>query len=355
MLEDTEGFLYPSIDQKECVQCGRCISVCPETNESSGYTDLAFAVYAKNGSIREKSSSGGFFPLAAKLVLHADGVVFGVMMENDRAVFSYIESVEDIWKFQGSKYMQAQTDGCYCKVKYFLGEGRPVLFSGTPCQVSALQSYLKKDYKNLITMDFICHGVSSPKIFRNYLDHISANRAIDHIEFRNKENGWNNFSLKIYYEDGTTFSESMRENMYLQSFLKNYNLRPSCFFCRFRNEHRRCDITMGDLWESKKVIPSWNDDKGYSFIILHSKRAENFFKLIQPHLIYQKINMQEELQYNRSYIASPWDWYSRDLFFRFLKKHTLSESIRLTSKDSIRKRMGRKWKKAVYKIKGIMR
>lgn len=171
MREDDEGFLYPYVDKILCIDCGLCEKTCPVINSKEERKPLnVFAAKKPNDEVRMQSSSGGIFTLLAENVIDEGGVVFGAgFNERWEVVHSFAEKKEDLAKFRGSKYVQSKVGNSYKQAEAFLKQGRKVLYSGTPCQIAGLKQYLRKDYANLLAVDFICHGVPSPGVFRTYL------------------------------------------------------------------------------------------------------------------------------------------------------------------------------------------
>ena len=177
MTSDEEGFLYPSVDKNKCVQCGACDKVCPIQNvvEEIPFEQKAYIVRNKNREIKKASAAGGFFYNLGSYVIKSGGVVCGVVLDEAfHAVHISTDSEEDLIRFAGSKYMQSVVGNkTFAYIKTNLDKGKQVLFSGTPCQVEGLLSFLKADYSNLITVDIVCHSVPSPMIFDKYLEYIS--------------------------------------------------------------------------------------------------------------------------------------------------------------------------------------
>ena len=171
MQEDSEGFLYPKVDLSVCIDCHLCEKVCPIINQGEGHEPQAvYAAKNPNEKIRMQSSSGGVFTILAEKILDEGGVVFGAAFNDKWEVeHDFVERKDELAKFRGSKYVQSKIGKSYRNVETFLKEGRKVLFSGTPCQIAGLKKFLRKDYENLFTVDFICHGVPSPGVFRTYL------------------------------------------------------------------------------------------------------------------------------------------------------------------------------------------
>ena len=175
MQEDEEGFLYPVVDTSLCIDCNLCQKVCPELHPMNTRTPLhVYAAKHKDEQIRLASSSGGIFTLLAEKVIDEGGVVFGARFNASwEVVHDYTETKEGLTAFRGSKYVQSWLGNCFSKVRSFLSEGRKVMFTGTPCQVAGLKQYLRKEYDNLLTVDVVCHGVPSPKVWRMYLDEVA--------------------------------------------------------------------------------------------------------------------------------------------------------------------------------------
>lgn len=320
MVEDTEGFFYPQIDPSLCINCGLCIKVCPVINQNVSRHPLnVFAAKNKNIDVRLTSSSGGIFTCLSEKIIDEGGVVFGVGFNKHwEAVHQYTETKEGLVNFRGSKYIQSNVRNTYKETELFLKQGRKVLYSGTPCQIAGLKKFLRRDYKNLITIDFICHGTPSPGIFRLYLGELLVKLAnsfvesdkkyhfsyqeiskipkvdilakdcdieIKGIRFRDKKQGWKRFSFamdfiwnehKLEPKIGL-FSETAVENVFTLGFLSDLYLRPSCYECPCRKLKSGSDITIGDFWGIYKEYPDYDDDKGVSAVLTNTDKGQNFF------------------------------------------------------------------------------
>ena len=280
MQPDEEGFLYPVIDFDKCTNCGLCRKICPVANK---YKDTeeeprAYAAKILNEDIRKNSSSGGMFTYFAEKILSQNGVVFGAGFDaNMRVVHKYCDSVDELPSIRGSKYVQSEIGDSYKRAKEFLDEGRAVLFTGTACQIGGLFAYLgDKKYDNLYTLDIICHGVPSPKIWADYLklrEKKAESKAVK-VSFRDKTEGWQSYSMKISFENGTEYRELSGNDMYLKGFIQDLYLRPACSACSFKQMHRQSDITMADFWGIEKELPKYDDKKGTSLILAHTPKAE---------------------------------------------------------------------------------
>ena len=289
---DRQGFFYPIVNEATCINCGLCKKVCPVLNHST--SKLPLEVYAAlniNPDIRRNSSSGGIFTNLGEWVITQGGVVFGASYDDKWLVeHTYVESVEGLIKLMGSKYLQSRIGNSYIHVRQFLESGRIVLFTGTPCQVAGLKRFLRKEYDNLITVDIVCHGTPSPLVWQKYLEHILGEKysnIIKNITFRDKSTGWKKYSFVVHGNDtieritsksatGTIlFSETLDKNLFMQSFLKNLSIRPSCTQCPAKSGRSGSDITLGDFWGIGNVHPEWDDDKGTSLVLINSNKGKS--------------------------------------------------------------------------------
>lgn len=355
--EDHEGFLYPKVDTYTCIDCGLCEKVCPILNE--GIPHLPLKVYAainKDEKIRLESSSGGIFTLLAEKTINEGGVVFGARFdENWQVCLDYTEAIEGIAAFRGSKYVQARTENTYQQVERFLKEGRKVLFTGTPCQIAGLKKFLRKEYDNLLAVDFVCHGVPSPKVWRKYLQELLASKGekntvsfssnpssvsegyaqIAGISFRNKALGWKKYSFVLRQNltkataDGegnsVSFSDIHKENIFMRAFLSDMISRPSCYQCHCKEGKSGADITIADFWGIGNISPEMDDDKGTSLIILQTERGEQVFSALD---IVKKEQTYEEAESSNPGLKSfcrPHP--KREKFFLNLGKNNLNNLI----------------------------
>lgn len=356
MKPDFEGFKYPEIDKEQCINCGLCENVCPEISSPllNKHEKKAYAAFNKNDEIKLASSSGGVFTLIAQRVINDGGVVFGAAMSDDCKEVRHIavETVADLVKLRGSKYVQSSINHTFKKVEEALKEGRKVLFSGTPCQVSGLYKFCKKTYENLITCDFICHGVPSPLVWQKYVEYwgnIQKNQ-IEKVNFRNKDFGWKSFSIRIDFEDGKKYTEKLSKDLYLRGFIANTYLRPSCHNCSFKGMDRPSDITIADFWGVEKVCPEMFDKNGTSLIVVNSSNGEELFDYIKHEMTYKEVNLKDAVKYNSAALKSAeCNKSKREKFFndlsakpyiKVMKKYcspTFKEKIKRTARAILRK------------------
>lgn len=327
IVQDKEGFLHPEIDKEKCTKCGLCKKICPMNQDYKCNIEdpKAYAVINKNEEERINSSSGGFISVIAQEVLNDNGVIYGVALEENEAKHIRIDNKNDLYKIMGSKYLQSKIDLILREVKEDLENGKKVLFTGTPCQIEGLNSYLNKEYNNLICLAVICHGVPSPEVFKRYLE---EKGNIDSVNFRNKNSGWHKFSMKYLYEDGTEEVKKYSEDTYMKGFLKNYFLRESCYNCQARFDNKnRADIIIGDYWGIENVFPDMDDDKGVSALILNSEKAINIFEKLKDKLIYRETNIDDISKANPVLTKSVKYTKNRDLFFELIKNNQIEVVI----------------------------
>jgi len=344
-LQDKEGFFYPSVNTTECINCGICDKVCQIINPYESRTpNLVFASINNNEEVRLKSSSGGFFSLLSEYIIEKEnGVVFGARYDTDwQVVLDYTETVDGLVLFRGSKYVQARTANAFIDCESFLKKGRKVLFSGSPCQISGLKHFLRKDYANLVTVDFACHGVPSPKVWGKYIETVKANtrKSIDdknsvpqsqenlpvitEINFRDKRVGWKKYSFTLTYDEASAEGEIHSvsrscihpENTYMRAFLSEMILRPSCYHCKVRNFKSHSDITIADYWGINWISSEMDDDKGTSLVIIHNADLLDVFRKLNQK--YRETRYTDALQFNQALISDPKPWYNRAEFFKEL-------------------------------------
>lgn len=317
---------------------------------------LVYACYNKNESVRKNSSSGGVFYALASYVISKHGVVFGARFNEDwEVVHGYGKTLEEISAFQGSKYVQSKMGDTFSQVKHFLEEGRLVLFSGTPCQIGGLTAYLQKKYENLILVDFICHGVPSPLVWKNYLQEEFSGKVIQAVNFRDKTEGWLNYSLKLDFLNGKSYRNRRKNNIFLKGFLKDLYLRPSCYECQFKNIHREADITLSDFWGIEEKMPELFDDKGTSLILLHSELGEFLKKELEEQLVICQASLDFVLECNPSFVLSTAKTVKREQFFEKIQNKNLKTVVLSLTKLPIKKRIKnliRQVKRLVKKIIG---
>ena len=304
MVEDEYGFIYPKINESKCVNCDLCKKTCAYMNPKRMNDDKTVYVAAsKNDENLKKSASGGVFFELANSIIFDDGIVYGVSMEfeNDKLTPKHIrvDNQEDLKKLQGSKYVQSECGNIYKSVKKDLIEGRKILFSGTPCQIEGLKSFLKyKEYENLFLVDIICHGVPSRKMFQDYINNfeVKNNCKVKEFYFRDKEKGWGLFFKVIYKKNGKIekIVKPSYESSFYQLFLDSSIYRENCYECPYAIENRNSDLTIGDFWGINQEYPdiNINSTKGVSCIIANTIKGINVIEKYGSNLF----NMNSEFE-----------------------------------------------------------
>lgn len=278
-VEGKDGFLLPIIEDSFCIKCGLCVKSCHQLNPILKKRPLlCYAAWSKEDQIRRSSSSGGAFSEIARYICNRGGVVVGAVMDRDLKVHhSFAESMDQIAPMRGSKYVQSDLNGVFAQIKHILNEGRLVLFTGTPCQVAGLYSFLKKDYENLLTCDLVCHGVPSQKSFDNYCSKINLNLA-DTAEFRFRyTEGWG-FQMGVHpYSESAHVrwrNISPRKSYYLRAFTRGLMFNEACYSCHYATIERVGDITMADYWGIGANKPFTHSTKnGVSLLLVNSEKA----------------------------------------------------------------------------------
>lgn len=283
MQWNEEGFLSPVVDEKLCVNCGACSKTCPVLDATERYSHKPYAyanVYGgwhKDKGKRVASSSGGVFTALAEAVIGKGGVVFGVEQHHDlTAGFTRVDTIEDLARLRGSKYTQAKVGHVYKEVRAALNAEKRVLFSGTPCQVVALLSYLRKPHPQLITCAVACHGVPTRHLYDSYLSYMrtQAGAPISCAEFRVKDPNWLNYSLRLGYSVKLppTLTTHKRD-MYMRGFLSDGCLNQACYTCNWNIPHRS-DITLADYWGVPLTHPEWKNEEGVSFVYANTEEGQ---------------------------------------------------------------------------------
>lgn len=318
MKSDEKGFMHPLIDEKKCHYCGKCVQKCPSNNIDPSHLTLksqsVFAAWTKNDFLRKESTSGGLFSLLAKEIIKQNGSVFGVRWTNEfKTEHCQIDSESVLWKIKKSKYVQSEIKGSYKDVERLLKDNRIVMFSGTPCQIAGLKAYLGREYDNLFTIDLICHGVPSYKIFSRYLNEISNNNInmISKIDLRFKKPGWSYASVRSEFKSGKIYQVLTVDDPYFCLFNFNYTLRDSCHNCPYACTGRQGDITLGDFWG---FLPKSNKmskfDAGVSCVLINSDKGKELFDCVSNKLFFEKRSLEEAVSANFSLIkpfAEPFD------------------------------------------------
>lgn len=324
MCSDSEGFLYPDIDMGKCIRCGICNKVCPmvgtEPNGASytlgiekniltenvvnnlPYKPESFVCYIKNDVIREQSTSGGFFSAIAQLILQKGGRVFGVIIDSKgNVVHKCVKTIDELEELRGSKYVQSDQTNIYKQIKVFLSENKWVLYTGTPCQVAGLKSYLNDSYEKLVCVDIFCHGVGSPLYWKKYRDFMEKKYGskIKKVRFREKTYGYNSACMAVYFENGKSSHKGHDDDLYWTAFSKSLIFRPSCYECHFKSVyHEFSDFSIGDFWDSKDQGENFEKANGCSLVLLQTEKAAKIFNELSDSIITKSVDLDKALIIN---------------------------------------------------------
>lgn len=361
MLPDNEGFLHPLVNDEICIDCEQCLYSCPISSKPNVFTKKeVYAAYAKDDEEHATSSSGGVFSVLARYILRNGGYVCGAAFDEAQTLKHILVNTEkELQRIKGTKYVQSEIGDCFSGIKDLLDKGVVVLFSGTPCQVGGLKSFLHKEYDNLLTVDLICHGVPSPEVFRRYLEEMSEGRSVEKISFRDKSRSINDIYLTYQFSDNTIIQEKYSDSEYIKGFIQNLTIRPSCFRCRFKGSERCSDITIGDYWGINDFHPEMINDLGTSAVLIHSERGNRYFEQVKDELkcVLSKTDsvsfwnpcMEHSVEYNPS----------RELFFENFKEIPVKENVnrlyrlpeKQVNKTSLTNRVLRKIKRVMDNLK----
>lgn len=338
MQENEEGFLFPYIDEKKCVNCGMCARKCPvnatfERNEASFYMG-----WHKDKEILMSSSSGGAFTAIAEYVLEKDGAVFGASKDRVTKEITHkmVQTSNDLSLLRGSKYYQSDVKDAYKQVKERLHEGQYILFSGTSCQVAALYSYLgESNTDRLITVDVLCHGVTSKRVIEEYLSSQKKQygKEIIDFSFRTKEGnlGWQKgygTRMHLFFADGKEKVMEAPYDAFFLGFNSNFFLRESCYNCNYCGTGRVADFTLGDFWGcTSERVSAENMWYGVSLILANSIKAKEILPKLAKDMEIIPIDAGEAIPYNEALVKPQIRPAYRDTFFKILKRDGYQKSI----------------------------
>lgn len=342
MKADAEGFRYPEVNSNICIDCGLCEKACPVKHEPVLHNHIAtkaYAAYHLNENIRMKSSSGGMFSQIAEWVIRQNGVVFGAAFADDFKSVHHVcvDSLSELEKLRGSKYVQSDTEDTYLQAKKYLDSGRLVLYTGTPCQIGGLYSFLQKDYDNLYTQDLICHGVPSPMVWGKYVGERekAAASKTQRMNFRYKKYSWNSYAVLFEFSNNTAYEKHHQDDAFMRVFLSNACLRPSCHTCSFKTIARQSDMTLADFWGIQNVLPEMDDDKGTSLLLVHSAKGEQLFEQVSKGITEKEVPLEVVERYNSAVSSSASCHKNRNQFLKSVQKNSVEKMARRYCKTSL--------------------
>lgn len=321
MIASNEGFLVPNLkEEKRCVECNLCNTVCPVISfvPEIPKEQIGYIVQNTNEEIRKQSTSGGAFSAISEYVIDIGGIVYGATYdENFEVRHIGIETKDELWRFRNSKYVQSILGDTFIDIKKHLKNGRFVCFSGTPCQIEGLNSFLRKRYDNLLMVDVVCHGIGSPLIWKKYLE-TQTYLQPDNIYFRWKHYGYK-YSTMSFFKDGKeVYFGGVETDSMLRSYFTNSCDRLICYDCPFKKRYRVSDITMWDCFQPRYFNKKFDDDKGTTSVLIHSVKGMRLFEAVlnNNYLNYYQVDADKLVFGNKEMVQSVPKGKERDTLFR---------------------------------------
>lgn len=335
---DNEGFWYPKVDTSKCINCGLCDKVCPIKTECTSkrvnnIEPQCYAAEHKSIEVIFNSTTGGMFSALAEGMYSQKGYVGGAIHNDDFSVSHFISNNRnDLLKLRRSKDLQSNSEGFHKKVKALLDAGERVLVCGVPCQIAGLLNYLRKDYDNLITVDLICAGVNSPKVWRKYLDYIEEKNGskIVWTENKSKEYGWDKLTQKFVFENGDEYFDTNKTSLFIHGYITSHlYCRPSCYECNFKGFPRIADITIGDFWGITKHTKNHNSNMGTNLVMINSPKGQIYFDKIKKRVNIEEAPLEWAIDGNPALVKSISKLCNRrDEFFNDMEKLPFDELIK---------------------------
>ena len=357
MQEDKLGKVIPCIDESKCIKCNLCVKICPNNAELKfHYPRVCYASWITDKDKRKICASGGIGTILSEYVIKNKGVIFGSCYDKNLVpIMTYTESLEEIEKFKGSRYVQSLVgNDTFKQVRSFLNNDRMVLFIGTPCQIAGLKTFLHKEYDNLITVDLICHGVCPTKYLREEVSFLAQKYKIKNIadiRFRGNDGNDNNLTLwdknkQKLFPPNNCFEKIIRKSnlqqYYLSGFLLGISLRENCYTCNYARPERISDITIGDFIGLGKSIPFNYSKSNLSSVLINTEKGEKFYNQISSNCNELKNvirDYKERLEYGPS-LRYPFHRHNLNTVFREKYiKYGYTKAIRKTLKKYLLKKV----------------
>lgn len=297
------GILYPQVDSEKCVGCKSCINVCPVMNKSEfSLPKRAYAVWSLDNEDRKSSSSGGLASVIYNTVISEGGIGYGVFFnERMNAVIDRSSSTTDCLKFKGSKYVHADSTESYKKVKQDLQSGKNIVYIGTPCQIDALKHYLGKEYNNLYIVDLVCHGTPPYSYLEKYISEVTR-KKIDNVKFRNE----NEYFMMLLSDGKKSYSKNGKIDVYITAFRNSLFYSDYCYKCKYAQNKRVSDITIGDFWGLGEKEPFDHPYTGaISLALINTDKGRELFEHCRNKLFAEERTVAEALEGNAQLNSPP--------------------------------------------------
>lgn len=350
------GYFYPEVT--ECIECGLCKKICPvinNTSEERNDVQESYISFISDVELRKKSTSGGIFYAVASNIIAKKGVVYGAIYGEKMKVCHFrADKIEQINYFRGSKYVQSDISKVLPLIIKDLNNGKIVLFSGTPCQVAAVKCLCKgkSNYENLITLEILCYGVPSPLIFDDHIQLIEKlykSKVISYT-FRDEREGWSQYYIhSAKFSNGVDIYNNNLLQGLEQLYRSHYNVRESCFECKFIGNKRCGDITVGDCWGINEIAPDMNADYGISLVLVNSNKGVEIWNELDSELEYRKVDLNTLKKFNGVLVSAPQKPDDYEEFWRYYKKNGYLKTLKCYSP------YGGVYFKIMRKIRGIKR
>jgi Coenzyme F420-reducing hydrogenase, beta subunit len=331
---DKRGFWYPQVDYNQCSKCGLCMKSCPGLTvyKTTNHAPEVYSAWLKDDAVRLSSTSGGLYYALAKRFIDDGSYIAGCRYSDSyREAFHIVTNTdEDLKKLIGSKYFQSDTAGIYRKIKDLLDAGQELLFCGTPCQSAALQAYLKKSYESLFTIDFICKGVTSPRVYSRYISELEKkyHSKVVSVHMKNKKKGWHCLGLSVRFQNRREYFRKGTDDPWVRGYAKDsLFMRPSCHYCRYKSLPRISDITVGDFWGIQRVK---KEDlfKGISLVMVNSEKGAALFDNIKSAIFFEQRSLDEAMKENPSMLMNDPESENSELFFACLDSMSVSKAVK---------------------------
>ena len=355
MRQDAEGFIYPYIDASKCIGCGICKQACPSLNQGVARSPLGVcAAMAKDDTLRLSSSSGGVFSLLAKDVLAKGGVVFGAAFDHDdwHVYHRFVDNEADLQELRGSKYVQSDAGDCYNQVKDLLKAGRPVMFTGTPCQIAGLVKVLEANpttpTEKLLLVDVVCHAVPSPLAWEKYLEKRLASvyndgkgglRDIRRISYRRKDCGWKRYAMSLTFANDMAYLACFNQDPFMRGFLSELYNRPSCHNCPCKNLKSGSDLTIADYWGVASKLPEMDDDKGTSLVLVNTEKGASAFASVGDMMRLKSSDFNHAVVGNSAIVRPTTPHRNRNRFFHRVTKSDFDSLVNRMLQPSLKSRI----------------